>query len=82
MNVTKPERVNITDGVLTDTEALVLLERIFSGDRPEAKFGIWILQLERATGCPNILNLIKYRKEHETPAEVLRRAREHRPIQL
>ena len=82
MKVTKPDVVQIPTGVLTDAEAMALLGRIFSGDRPESEFGIWIEQLKRATGCPDILDLIKYRKEQDTPAELLRRAREHRPIQL
>lgn len=50
---------------MTDTEILALLDRILSGDRPDENFGQWIEQLEMATRCPNVLNLIKYR----TPAD-------------
>jgi hypothetical protein len=79
---TKPDDVSIPDGVLSDTEATAILERIFSGYRPDSQLGIWIEQLKRTTGCPHIQNLIKYRRESETPADILRRAREYRPIQL
>ena len=82
MNITRPDKVEIPEGVLTDAEAISLLEQIFAGDRPDALLGVWILQLERATGCPHVLNLIKYRNASETPADILRKAREYRPICL
>jgi len=82
MEVSKPDRAVIPPGVLSDAQALAVLERIFDGHGSDAQFGTWVEQLKRATGCPNILGLIKHRKESETPADLLRRAREYRPIQL
>ncbi|MBE0543293.1 MAG: hypothetical protein IH623_18260 [Verrucomicrobia bacterium] len=67
---------------MTDAEIIALLDRILSGDRPDDEFGEWIERLERATRCPNILNLIKYRTPEETSETILRKAREYRPIQL
>jgi len=67
---------------MTDAETLALLDRILSGDRPDEEFGQWIEQLKKATGCPNILNLIKYRTPADTSQTILRMAREYRPIQL
>ena len=67
---------------MTDIEILALLDRILTGDRPDTEFGQWIEQLKKATGCPNILNLIKYRTPADTSESILRKAREYRPIQL
>ena len=67
---------------MTDIEILALLDRILTGDRPDTEFGQWIEQLKKATGCPNILNLIKYRAPADTSESILRKAREYRPIQL
>jgi hypothetical protein len=82
MEVSKPDKAVIPSGVLSEAEALAILERIFGGNRSDAQFGTWVEQLKRATGCPNVLDLIKHRKESETPTDLLRRAREYRPIQL
>jgi hypothetical protein len=67
---------------MTDAEILALLHRILGGDRPDEFIGEWLEQLERATGCPHIQNLIKYRTPEETAETILRKAREYRPIQL
>ena len=67
---------------MTDAEIITLLGRILSGDRPDELIGEWMEQLEKATGCPHIQNLIKYRTSEETPETILRKAREYKPIQL
>jgi hypothetical protein len=67
---------------MTDAEILALLDRILSGNRPDEEFGQWIEQLKKATGCPDVLNLIKYRTPADTPETILRKARDYRPIQL
>ena len=82
MEVSKPDKVSIPEGVLNDAEALSILGRILQGEGSDEQLGIWIDQLIRATGCPNILGLIREWKPPQTAADVLRRAREYRPIQL
>ena len=67
---------------MTDPEILALLERILAGDRPEKEFGQWIERLKVATGCPHVLNLIKYRAPSDTAEAILQKARDYRPIQM
>jgi hypothetical protein len=52
------------------------------GEGSDDQVGIWIEQLIRATGCPHILGILRQWKPPETAADVLRRAREYRPIEL
>jgi hypothetical protein len=82
MEISKPDKVTIPERVLTDAEALSIMKRILDGEGSDEQLGIWIEQLIRATGCPHILGLIRQWKPPETAADVLRRAREYRPIQL
>lgn len=67
---------------MTDTEMLNLLGRIMRGEGSDAEVGVWIQNLERATRCPHLLNILRDCGAADTPETVLRKAREYRAIQL
>jgi hypothetical protein len=67
---------------MTDAEILELIARLLRGEGNDAEADAWMEQLERATRCPNISDLIFYGDPADTPEAILQKARQYRPIQL
>jgi hypothetical protein len=67
---------------MADAEILVMIARLQRGEGSDDEVGGWMEQLERATGCPNISDLIFYGDPSDTPEVILRKARQYKPIQL
>ena len=67
---------------MTDEEMLDIIRRLQSGEIPSEEGGKWLELLKRETKCPNISDLMFYGTESDTPEDILRKAREYRPIQL
>ena len=67
---------------MTDAEIIELIKRLQSGEIPSDQGGKWIELLEKETRCPNILELMFYGEESDSPEDILRKARLYRPFQL
>ncbi len=67
---------------MTDAEIVDLTGRLQRGEGEDDEVGGWIAQLERATGCPNISDLIFYGEDADTREDILKKARQYRPIEL
>jgi len=67
---------------MDDPEIISLIERVLQHDCSDEEFGILIERLKVETKCPNFLNLIKHSSLSESGKEILKKAREYRPIQL
>ena len=67
---------------MTDEQALKLIARLKLGEGNDEEAGQWMQQLERATGCPHVSDLIFYGDSNDTPEIILQKARRYRPFQL
>ncbi len=67
---------------MTDAEIIALIARIQRVDCEENELGPLLHQLKVATVCPNISNLIFYGEDADTPEDILKKARQYRPIEL
>jgi hypothetical protein len=67
---------------MIDAEILELIARLQRGEGGDEEVGGWIERLERAIPCANISDLIFYGNDADTPEDILRKARERRPIEL
>jgi len=67
---------------MTDAEIIELIARLQRGEGKDEEVGEWMDRLKRAIPCPHISDLIFYGEPSDTPETILRKAREHRPIQL
>lgn len=67
---------------MTDAEIIELIRRLQSGEIPSEEGGKWIEVLERETRCPNILEMMFYGDESDSPEDILRKARQYRPFQM
>jgi len=67
---------------MTDVELLDLIARLQRGEGGDDVATEWIAELERGIPCPRITDLIFFGEPSDTPEDILRKAREYRPIQL
>jgi len=70
---------------ITDAEYIELITRLMDADGSESEQHFWLGLLERNLGCPLISDFIYWPEEEEgemTPEEVLRKAREYKPIAM
>ena len=67
---------------MNDGEILELIARLQRGGGKDEEVGEWVERLKQAIPCANISDLIFYGSDGDTPNDILRKARERRPIQL
>ena len=67
---------------MSDEEIVELIDRILDGQGGDKLISKWNEMLKKATGCPEILDLIRESEEPETAADILAKARQYKPIQM
>jgi hypothetical protein len=67
---------------MTDPEILEIITRIQKVEYEDEDLAGLLDQLKVATRCPNISDLIFYGDPSDTPEDILRKARQYKPIQL